>query len=339
MSRPLTRVVRAAVAAVALALALTACAGTSSPSGSQTAAHADLKLQLRFIPNAQFAGSYMAEDKGYYKDQNLSVTLVPGGPAVGVDSIVAQGAADIAISAVVNTARAVAQGSDEKIIAAGYQHKATIFMSLPSHPVKTPADLKGKRIGAIASNFAAVETFLTAHGISKSDVTLVPIQGDPSPLLAGQVDVIYTVFPTGPLQLEEKGITPVIMKLSDFGFDSLDLVYVVTERTLQDPVKRAAIVRFLRAEIDGWKAANADPAAGAKLAVDVYGKGNGLNLAQETKSAQEQVSLFTPDPGSPGILWMSKEAIAQSVATLKEYGVAGDASLFDTSLLDEIYHR
>jgi len=335
MSRRVSRILRATVVA-ATVLALTACAGTAAPAGSS--AHADLRLQLRFLANAQFAGSYLAEQDGYYKKENLSVKIVPGGPAVGIDSIVTQGAADIGISAVANVARAVAQGSDEEIIAAGYQHDPTILLSLPTDPIRTPQDLKGKRIGAIASEFADVEVYLKANGIPKSDVTLVPIQGDPAPLVAGQVDAIYTVYPTGPLQLEALGRTPVIQRLADFGFDGLDLVYVVTKRSLQDPARRAAIVRFLRAEIDGWKAALADPTAGAKLAVDVYGKGVGFDLAQETTSAKEQASLFAPDPGSPGILWMSDEAIARSLATLKKSGVPGSTALFDTSLLKEIYH-
>ncbi|WP_054684682.1 ABC transporter substrate-binding protein [Microbacterium sp. No. 7] len=343
MPRTASRLVRAAAASLAVALALTGCAATTpaEPAAStETDAaveHADLSLQLRFIANAQFAGSYMAQENGHYDDEDLTVSMTPGGVGIAIDPLVAQGTADIGISSAANVAMARAEGADLKIIGAGYQHSATVVMSLPENPIETLAELKGRKLGAVSSNFAMVIAFLEANGIAEDEVELVSIQGDAAPLLSGQVDAMMTIATSQPLVLEAQGIEPVLIPMAENNFDELDFTYIVTERTLADPAKRAAVVRFLRAEIAGWNDALADPEAAADLAVDVYGKDNGLDRAQQVAQATAQVSLFQTDDDAPGIFWLSDAGMERTLATLDKRGIDADESLFDTSILTEVY--
>ncbi|WP_159498990.1 ABC transporter substrate-binding protein [Microbacterium sp. 18062] len=338
MPRNASRAIRTAAVSIAAALALTACVSTpSEPAAETSAAHADLGLQLRFIANAQFAGSYMAQENGYYEDENLTVTMTPGGVGIAIDPLVAQGTADIGISSASNDAMARAEGAELKIIGAGYQHSASVIMSLPDDPIETVADLEGRKLGAISSNFAVAQAFLEANDVDPDAVELVSIQGDAAPLLSGQVDAMMTIATSQPLVLEAQGIEPVLISMADNNFDELDLTYIVTESALADPVRRAAIVRFMRAEIAGWNDALADPEAAAGLAVNVYGKDNGLDPDQQLAQATAQVSLFETDGDAPGIFWLSEDGIQRTLATLDKRGIAADESLFDTSILEEIY--
>src|ERR1700731_3094669 len=76
-------------------LTLTVCAFALA---SGTAQAADkVTLQLKWVAQAQFAGYYVAQAKGYYKDAGLDVAINPGGPDVAPPQVIAGGGADVAI--------------------------------------------------------------------------------------------------------------------------------------------------------------------------------------------------------------------------------------------------
>ena len=98
----------AAVTAAGLALALAACgsddADASSSGGDE--GHGELNLQLSWIKNAEFAGEYMADSKGYYTDAGFSSVNLVAGPSTGVAELV-QGSAQVALSDAVSIGTAV----------------------------------------------------------------------------------------------------------------------------------------------------------------------------------------------------------------------------------------
>src|SRR6266576_4027255 len=54
-------------------------------------------LQLKWVTQAQFAGYFVAKDKGFYKDENLDVTIKPGGPDIAPEQVIAGGGADVIV--------------------------------------------------------------------------------------------------------------------------------------------------------------------------------------------------------------------------------------------------
>lgn len=323
-----TRLFAHLVAPIAFAAATLGAAVAQDPT--------DLTLQLRFIFNAQFAGSYLAAENGHYAEQGLNVTIQPGGGGVAPDPVVAQGSADIGISTATSLANSVAQGAPLKAIAAAYQRSGSVIMSLPDNPIATAEDLRGKKLGAVSANLAPISAFLRANGLSESDVELVSIQGDAAPLLAGSVDAILTTISSQPTVLRAQGIEPVLLRMSENGFDELDMIYFVTESTLADPAKREAIVRFLRAERAGWSDVLANPVAGAEAAVNIYGKELDLKLDQQIAQVNAADELLKPaEDNVVGLLGLSEAGIAKTLATLAKRGVTADAALFDPSLIEE----
>lgn len=336
-SSPRFRKTIAAGAIAVLGLALAGCGTSTASDGTAGPGSQSVNLQLRFTPSVQFAGSYAADHFGYYENESVDVTMTAGGASIAVEPLLVQGTADIAMSSPGTTARAVSEGAPLTIIAAGNQSSAGAIVSLADDPIERVEDLAGKRIGVVTSN-TSVGHFLTSNGIKASDVEIVPIQGDATPLINGQVDGMYGLVTSQVVALELQGYEPVALRFSDNGMDSLDLTYVVPTADLEDAAKRETIIHFLMAEILGWESAVEDPAGIADIVVAEYAAGLGLDVAQQSAQASAQVQLVRPD-GSTPVLTMSSERIADTLATLEAQSIKADASLFDASLVAEAYAR
>jgi ABC-type nitrate/sulfonate/bicarbonate transport system substrate-binding protein len=322
---------------------LTGC-GSSSKSGTAPAgggASGNLTtvgLQLVWIKNVEFAGSYIADDKGYYAANGITANLISGGATVPVEPVVLQGKALIGISNADATAAAVAKGAKLKIIATMFQKAPFCITSLASNPIKTPSDLAGKKIGVQAANESIWSSFLKANDIDPSKITKIPAQFDPTPLANKQVDGWFSYITNEPNTLKVKGVETATMLLNDFNYPSMSNVYVVTEETLGDKTKRDTVVKFMRAEIKGWQDNVKDPDLGARLAVDKYGKSLGLGLEEQTlenKAANELIQ--GPDTEAHGLFWMSDETIAKTVDTITKGGGKINKDLFTREILEEVY--
>ncbi|MGW9112856.1 ABC transporter substrate-binding protein [Microbacterium sp. NPDC055683] len=325
-----------ALAASALLLASCAAAETTAEGAATETAPAALAVQNRWVNNVQFAGGFVAEASGFYEDEQLTVTSTPGGPGVNVEPLVVQGTADIGLSNPANTAHAVAEGAPLTIVGAVYQTSPSAVISLADDPIEAPADLVGRSVGVTAASTASFTAWLASAGVDAADVEIVPIQGDAAPLVSGQVDAISGLATNQGVALELAGEQPVVLELSDFGRDSMDLTYTVATADLDDPERRSAIVRYLAAEIRGWLSVIDDPQA----AVDVVLEGPGADLDLDAVQQLEQATL-TNDYIRPSddvqVLAMPEELVDKTLATLAQDGVDADASLFDGSLVDEAY--
>ena len=98
----------AATWCAAAALAFGLCSGGQSASGAGRLEKAT--LQLQWAPQAQFAGYYMALEKGFYRDHGLEVEIVPGGPAIDPVGALKSGKADFATSFLSGAMTAAAEG-------------------------------------------------------------------------------------------------------------------------------------------------------------------------------------------------------------------------------------
>lgn len=295
-------------------------------------------LQLSWIENVEFDGSYIAATKGYYTDAGLNVTLLSGGPNVAELAVVASGKALVGLADSVVNATANNQGADLKVIAAGYQKSPYAMMSMAKNPIKTPKDMIGKRIGVPAGDLNGWEAFLKINGIPLGKVHSVPVQFDPSVLPAGEVDGFISYFQEEPSELAAKGYKVFVFLWEDYGFHILTETYAVKASALANATQRAQIVALMTGEVRGYQDAVKDPAYGAKLTVDVFGKSLGLALAEQTNEAKRAIPLMvTPDTQKHGLFWMTDQKVAETIKTLKVAGVKTEASMFTNEILEEIY--
>jgi ABC-type nitrate/sulfonate/bicarbonate transport system substrate-binding protein len=296
-------------------------------------------MQLGWIANVEYMGMFIADDAGYYADEGLGMSIEPGGPAISVAPIVASGKALVGLDSTDTIARARAEGAKLKVIGAELQRNPTSVMSLASNPIKTPQDLVGKKFGVQQNGYQIIQAFLKTNNVDPKDVTIVPVQFDPAPLVNGEVDAFMSFLTNQPIQLDLKGIANTNFLLSDFGYVEWADCLIVTEDSLADPTKRKQLVGIVRGTVRGWQDAVADPSKGATLAVEKYGKA--FNLDQHTQDliAAKLVPLVaTPETEKNGLFTMSQAGIDANIAAIRAVGVETTAEdLFDTSVLEEAF--
>ncbi len=338
-----SRIATAAAGIALSALALTACSSSSStPETSASAEGAadfgDLTLQLSWILNEEFAGEYVADSDGLYTAAGFSdVTLVPG-PSTGIAELVS-GSADIALSDAVSVGSAVAgEGAPVKIIGATFQKNPFTILSLQDGgDIATADDLKGKKIGVQDSNLALFKALLAANGIDESELEIVPVQYDPSPLVNGEVDGFVAYLTNESISVEMEGL-----ETTNLPFAENDLPFVAETITVTDDQiadNRDMLKAFLKAEIIGWTKAISDPQIGADLAIDTYGKDLDLDPEKTLAGSTAQNELVVSDETAEnGLFTISEDLQSTTIESLAGAGIdisAGD--LFDLSLLDEVY--
>jgi ABC-type nitrate/sulfonate/bicarbonate transport system substrate-binding protein len=303
------------------------------------AANTAAALQMGWIANVENAGEFVAAEKGYYAAEGVDLELVPGGPGVSVEPLVVSGKALVGLSQPDNVARANQQGGKLKVVATTFQRSPAAVMSLATSPVPTPQDLVGKKLGIQQSGVPIYDAFFTSIDIDPKSITYVPVQFDPAPLVAGEVDAFVSFQTNQPIQLKLQGIDTATFLLADYGFNLFTDAFVVTDDSLADQARRATIVSILRATMHGWQDAIADPESAAKLVVEKYGKSLNLELEAQTLTLQEQIPLIeTEETKAAGLGTMSEAAIEQNIETLERSGITATANeLFDTSLLAEVY--
>ncbi|MGK2881803.1 MAG: ABC transporter substrate-binding protein [Mycobacterium sp.] len=320
---------------------LAACSSGSSNSGTSAdgSTYGTVDVQLSWIKNIEFAGEYFALEKGYYTEAGFgSVNLVAGGAAgTGVEAGLDTGKIWIGLSAPQLTAPAVLEGLPAKIVGATYQKNPFCIVSSAAAPINTPADMAGKRIGVQDSNQLVFGALLDANQIDPASITVVPAQFDPSPLANGEVDGWVSYVTNEPITLASKGFANHAMLFADFKLPLVAETFTVRQETIDN--ERDKLKAFLVAEIKGWRDAIADPAESARLAAEVYGKDQNLDVAEQTEEAEAQVGLVVSgDTAANGLFTMTQELIDENIAALAtaKLDVTAD-QLFDLSLLDEIY--
>jgi len=299
----------------------------------------DVSIQLGWLANVEYMGEFIAADAGYFEQEGLHCTLIPGGPSASIPPLVDSGKVLIGFESTDGIARARLHGAHLKVVAATLQRNPTSVMSLAAAPIRDPQQLIGRRIGVPQSNRITFKGFLKANGLDMGQMTIVPVQNDPSPLVNGEIDGMVSFLTSQPIQLRLRGVDTVSLVMSDFHYSIWADVVVVSEATLADHAKRDQVVRAIRALVRGWQDAVADPARGARLAVEVYGKSLNLDPKAQGLSAVALAPLVdTPETKRHGLLSMSPEGMRANVDAIRSIGVetsVGD--LFDPSLVAEAF--
>ncbi|MCW2831252.1 MAG: transporter substrate-binding protein [Aeromicrobium sp.] len=340
------RGVRLAALAAAAGLALAACGSSDSEGSSDGGSSAagdlgDLTVQLSWIKNAEFAGEFMADSKGYYKDAGFSGTVnLLTGP-VAQEEIVATGKADFGLSNAVSTAAAIANSDFPlKIVGTTYQKNPFSILSLSDKGnIKTPQDLVGKKIGVQDPNLSLFKALLAANGIDEKDVEIVPNGFDVAPLEDKQIDGLVAYITNESLLVAGHGFDTVDLPFADNGLPFVAESVMTTDETLKKSPDK--VKAFLEAEIKGWKDACADLEGGAKLAVDTYGKDIDppLELDKEVAQAKAQCEdlVVSEETEANGLFTISDAAIADNISSLKTAGIDITAEdLFDMGPLTEL---
>jgi NitT/TauT family transport system substrate-binding protein len=271
-----------ATAAAATAVTLAACTAPADPGdGGDFEPLTEVSLQLQWLPQAQFAGYYVALDQGYFEEEGFdSVDIVPsGGDIVPQDALVA-GDVDFAIAWVPKVLGTLeASGVELTNIAQVFQKSGTLQVSWADSGISSVADFEGKRIGSWGfGNEWEIFAAMADEGLDSTTVSITTQDFSMNALLDGDVDaaqamtynewaqVLEVVNPdTGELYQPED--FNVISYEDTAGAMLQDAIWADTAR-LDDPAYADAAVRFLKAIIKGWVYARDNPEDAAAIVYD-----------------------------------------------------------------------
>jgi NitT/TauT family transport system substrate-binding protein len=237
----------------------------------------DLTLQLKWVTQAQFAGYYVAKDKGFYEEEGLDVTILPGGPDVAPTQVLAGGGADVIVEWMPAALAAREKGLPLVNIAQPFKSSGMMLTCLKESGISDPkTDFKGKTLGVwFSGNEYPFLSWMSQLGLSTEGgpdgVTVLKQGFNVDPLLQKQAACISTMTYNEYGQVLDAGIAPddlVTFKYEDQGVATLEDGLYVLESTLEDSAKVTDLVKFVRASMKGWKYAEENPEEAAQIVLD-----------------------------------------------------------------------
>jgi NitT/TauT family transport system substrate-binding protein len=288
--------------------------------GMGTAQAADpIKLKLKWVPQAQFAGYYVAQSKGYYTDENLDVSIDAASTDVTPVQALVGGTADVVIDWLADALSSREKGVNLVNIAQPFKNSGLLLTCRKDMGIASTADFKGKTLGVwFGGNeypFYAWMAKLDLPTQGGADGVEVLKQGfNVDPLLQKQAACISTMTYNEYGQVLDGGLKPddlVVFNYRDEGVGMLeDGLYVMQDR-LSDAAFKDALVRFVRASMKGWQYAVENPDEAAQIVVDSDDSG-AATLDHQQYMMGEVAKLI--DPEYKGAL--NVDDFKQTVATL-----------------------
>lgn len=233
-------------------------------------------LQLKWVAQAQFAGYFVAKDKGYYKDEGLDVDIKPGGPDIAPEQVIAGGGADVIVDWMAAALAARDKGVELVNIAQPFD-KAGLEIACPKNgPIKKPEDFKGHTVGVwFFGNEYPFFAWMNKLGIptdgGPNGVKVLKQSFDVQPLIQHQADCIHVMTYNEYGQLLDAGYKPddlLVFNYSKLGQNMLEDGLYVQQDKLKDPAFQDKMVRFVRASMKGWRYAVEHPDEAAEITTD-----------------------------------------------------------------------
>ena len=274
--------------------------------GGMAAAADEVTLQLKWVTQAQFAGYYVALDKGFYEEEGLDVTIKPGGPDIAPAQVIAGGGADVVLDWMPSALASREKGLPLVNIAQPFKSSGMMLTCRKDAGVETPADFKGKTLGVwFFGNEYPFLSWMSKLGYSTDGgddgVTVLKQGFNVDPILQGQAACVSTMTYNEYWQIIDAGLTPedlVVFKYEDQGVATLEDGMYVMEENLNDPAFVEKMVKFVRASMKGWKYAEQNPDEAADIVLE--NDASGAQTEEHQRRMMREVAKLTA--GSNGAL-------------------------------------
>ena len=233
-------------------------------------------IQLKWVTQAQFAGYYVAKDKGFYDAEGLDVTIKPGGPDIAPAQVLAGGGADVMVDWMPSALAAREKGLPLVNIAQPFKSSGMMLTCRKDMGVNSTDDLKGKTLGVwFYGNEYPFLSWMSRLGLatdgSANGVTVLKQGWGVEPLTEGQAACVSTMSYNEYWVVRDAGYTPeqlTVFKYQAEGASTLEDGLYVLEKNLGDDNFKDKMVRFVRASMKGWKYAEANPKEAASIILD-----------------------------------------------------------------------
>jgi NitT/TauT family transport system substrate-binding protein len=277
-----------------------------------------VRLQIKWVPQAQFAGYFVALDKGYYANENLDVQIIPGGPDIVSEQQVANGQADFGVDWVASFLAFRDKGLPLIDVAQVYQSSGLMLISRKSQNILSPADLKGKNVGVwYGGNEFEFLALMDKLGYDPDkDLNVIKQGFTMDPFLAGQMDAASAMTYNEYEVVLESGVSPDdlnVIRYNDEGVGMLEDNLFTTTDTAAN--KKDLVQRFVRASMRGWQ----DAIANQSDAVDIvmkYVEPGSTTVDHQTRMMSEVAKLVLPPGMTPDQIGMMDPGRFQTTADI-----------------------
>ncbi len=299
-------------------------------------------FQSKWIPQSQFMGYYVALQKGYYEEEGLDVTILPGGSDINVPSVVESGTAQIGTTNLYNVLSYQEQGYPLVAISQVMQDSPFVFVCHKDQ-VSSIADLKGKTLGIwTGGNEAPVRALLTKNGIDPDmDATLASqgttIDGFLDGSFAGYSAMTYNEE----LLAYEAGYTDddlFTISMEEEGCGMLADCIFVNADWLKD--NRETAVAFMKATVKGWQYASEHTDEATDIVFSFMDQ-DSANYDHQKKSAEEVAKLVIPEGKDASIVGtIPDDKVDNTIDIALTYGIITNPTdkdtVYDHSIMEEV---
>jgi NitT/TauT family transport system substrate-binding protein len=221
--------------------------------GLPAAAQEKASVRLKWLPQAQFAGIYMAKEKGFYLAEGIDMTVNAGGPNISAEALVAAGTDQFAQGGGVDS-QVTSRAKNLPIVTVGIMHQKTpfVFISHADSGIKAVKDFKGKKVSVWFTGAQFVLYSMLAHnGLAQSDLTIQPQQVALTPFLDRQVDVVAATLYNEMNTIKARNVGVNMIAAEDSGITMPRDPLMTSEKVIQERPK--LVQGFVNATLRGWK--------------------------------------------------------------------------------------
>jgi NitT/TauT family transport system substrate-binding protein len=295
-----------------------------------------MNLRLDWKPGAQHASFYFGKDRGYYAQEGIDLTIIPGSGSSDSVKQLGSRAIDVALVDALVLVQAAEQRVPVKSVAAYYQRTPIVLMSPKAKPVTSVQQLLGDvKLGSKkgSSTYQGLVALLGANNIKMEQIKLVDIGFGVQPLLVKQVDAIMGFTMNEPIEAETQGMAIHEILIADHGVSA----YGLTISSNDDFIAKQpeALTRFLRAT----KKAVMEEASAKQAAIQAVAKAvPEVDVPREMKVLERTLPFYAPRGGTLDSFGVQSEQVwQQTIDTAKRLGLIENApttkSLYNASLL------
>lgn len=282
------KVGRSTVIAIALfAVLVPAAPGAGATTPSLTRVH----FILNWLPNVEFAGLWVAQEKGWWRQAGIDMTFKGWAPGVMPETDVpARGGNTFGFQSGAGIIIARSRGVPIRAVYTDTQRSVFGLTVLASSNIHRLTDLRGKRVGYKSHEFYVPATMLACAGLKPTDWKPVQVSFDTSVLTTRQVDADPTFLVNEPIALALQGVKTRSFPAADHCFHFYDVVLFTTNSLItQNPGLVSKVVDVVAR---GFAWAHQHPVAAAQLTVAKYfpaakGQSAALNLRQQIRESNE----------------------------------------------------
>lgn len=284
---------------------LTSAMALAMATGAANAAD-DFTLQLKWVTQAQFAGYYVALENGFYEEEDLNVTIKPGGPDIAPPQVVAGGGADVLVEWMPAALAAREKGLPLVNVAQPFKSSGLQLTCWKDAGIATPDDFAGKTLGVwfFGNEFPFMSWMsqlgIETDGADDNGVAVLKQGFNVDPLLQRQADCISTMTYNEYWQVLDAGVAAddlITFKYEDQGVATLeDGLYVLEDRLSEDGFSDK-LERFVRASMKGWKWAEENPEEAALIVLD-YDETGAQTEAHQVRMMGEIAKLTAGSNGT-----------------------------------------